>query len=107
MQQIELEKSFKSKSNSNKAEDSLTSSQDTTMQDAYREAQELKDLKRRYKKFGIYLYPCNKCSKGQMALHEDKCLKPNCGSKNYYFDKEIEVNPEKWTSCLKELGFLH
>jgi hypothetical protein len=56
------------------------------MKDVNKEAQDLKDLKRRYKKFGIFLFPCNKCSEGQMALHAEKCLRPKCGSKNYYFD---------------------
>ena len=43
-----------------------------------------KSVKKEIKKYGIYLFPCNKCDGGIFALHIEKCLSPNCESINKF-----------------------
>ena len=35
---------------------------------------------------GLYVFPCNKCQKGLMALNSQKCL--GCGSISYFYDPD-------------------
>jgi len=58
----------------------------------------------KYKEYGIYFYPCNRCEKGLQALHIATCILPLCANKNNYYDKNIQVDPEVWKNCLIDLG---
>ena len=48
-------------------------------------AKKLAEIKKQFKEFGIYLFPCNKCNDGLQALHIEKCLLPGCGGINNFY----------------------
>jgi hypothetical protein len=45
---------------------------------------DLKEFKKHFKQFNIYLFQCNKCDTGLHALHIDKCLDKKCESINSF-----------------------
>jgi hypothetical protein len=62
----------------------------------------LKDVKKHFKPFNIYLFQCNRCDTGLHALHIDKCLNTKCDSINS-FKQEIQVDDVIWMDCFKQL----
>ena len=67
------------------------------------EASQLKSLRQRYEHSGIYLYPCNSCSKGIMAFHLRECMNPKCKKINNYYTHMQQVNQLQWLECKKEI----
>lgn len=63
----------------------------------------LRALKKKFKEFGIFLFPCNKCSDGLQALHLSKCLKPGCGSVNHFHQPGCLTDEAKWRQCNREI----
>ena len=53
---------------------------------------EMHAVKKKYVKYGIYIYECWNCQ-DPMMLHEEKC--PSCGATNDYFDKSLKVPEDK------------
>ena len=53
---------------------------------------EMHAVKKKYVKYGIYIYECWNCQH-PMMLHEEKCS--SCGGANDYFDKSLNVPEDK------------
>ena len=51
-------------------------------------AKKLAEIKKQFKEFGIYLFPCNSCSDGLQVLHLEKCLMPGCGGINNFLQPD-------------------
>ena len=49
--------------------------------------QTINQIKKKYEKYGIYLYPCNKCDQVTQALHIEHCFNPQCKTLNLYYQK--------------------
>ena len=61
--------------------------------------QEIKENPRtKFKKFGIYYYNCSECDDGIQALHEKRCINPDCKSNNKFY-QESEVDKDAWSQC--------
>ena len=65
----------------------------------------LKNVKKKYMPYNIYLLPCSQCSDGLMALHLKECLKPNCKGVND-FQQKYDLDNKQWEACLAEINAL-
>jgi hypothetical protein len=64
----------------------------------------LRELKKKYKPFNIFLFKCNKCDTGLHALHLPNCLNnQNCPSENSFQQADRLPDFKMWIECLKEL----
>lgn len=55
---------------------------------------ELRNIKKKYFKHKIYMFPCNRCMDGLQALHLTHCINRKCNEENPYFDKSLNVSEE-------------